>query len=120
MAIQSFKELVVWQKAHILALEAHRMARKFPRFELFGLSSQVQRCAVSVPSNIVEGFKREFPRDSRRFYNIAEGSLEELKYQILFARDAGYINAADCDRIENMAEEVGRLLAGWKKSQEKQ
>jgi four helix bundle protein len=117
MPIYSFRELIVWQKAHALVLEIYRIAEKFPKSELFGISLQMRRCAVSVPSNLAEGFKRQSPRDCRRFYNIAEGSLEELKYQLILAHDLRYLESDDYDSIENLADEVGRLIAGWKKSQ---
>ena len=81
--IKKFTEIIAWQKAHELALFIYLITNKFPRSEEFGLSSQMRRAAVSVPSNIVEGFKRKSVKDGVNFYNIAEGSLEELKYQVL-------------------------------------
>ena len=85
--------------------------------ETFGLVSQSRRCAVSIPSNIAEGFKRQSKKDSAHFYNIAEGSLEELKYQLLLAKDLGYINTEQYAVAFNLAEESGKLINGWKKSQ---
>ncbi len=117
MAIKSFQELLVWQKAHKLALEVYRVTNVFPKFELLNLVSQMRRCAVSVPSNIAEGFTRQTLKESLRFYNIADGSLEELKYQLILSKDLQYLKAEDYQKINSLAEEVGKLLNGWKKSQ---
>ncbi len=117
MKIKTFKEIIAWKKAHQLTLEVYNITNNFPRIEQFGLTSQMRRCASSVPSNITEGFKRASLRDGLRFYNIAEGSLEELKYQLLLSKDLDYINEKDHKKLMDVAEEVGRLLHGWKKSQ---
>ena len=117
MFIKTFKEILAWQKAHKLVLEVYRLAEGYPKHETFGLISQSRRCAVSVPSNIAEGFKRKSQKDSDHFYNIAEGSLEELKYQLLLARDLSHISDKNYGEIINLGEEVGKLLNGWRKSQ---
>ncbi len=117
MAIQSFREIIAWQKAHELTLLVYKLTEKYPSKETFGLVSQSRRCAVSIPSNIAEGFKRQTTKDSIHFYNIAEGSLEELKYQLLLAKDLGYINTQQHMTSFALAEEVGKLVNGWKKSQ---
>lgn len=78
--IQSFKQIKVWQKSHQLVLIMYKLTANYPKNEEFGLVSQLRRCAVSIPSNIAEGFKRKGAKDSDHFYNISEGSLEELKY----------------------------------------
>lgn len=116
-AIKSFQELTVWQKSHELVLLVYKTCQQYPKFEEFGLASQTRRCAVSIPSNIAEGFKRKHRNDSLHFYNISEGSLEELKYQILLARDLQYIDQEQYNRITSLADEVGRLLFGWIKIQ---
>lgn len=115
--IKTFKEIIVWQKAHQLTLEVYGVTKEFPKFEEFALANQMRRCAVSIPSNIAEGFNRKSLKDSLHFYTIAEGSLEELKYQILLAKDLNYINEDCYNKLMNLAEEVGKLLNGWKKSQ---
>lgn len=115
--IKSFQELIVWQKSHKLTLEIYQTVASFPKYEEYGLASQMRRCSSSVPSNIAEGFKRRTQKDSRNFYNIASGSLEELKYQIILSRDLGYINKDRFKNLFDMSEEVGKLLAGWSKSQ---
>lgn len=115
--INSFKDLKVWQKSHVLVLEVYKITQGFPRNEEFGLTSQIRRAAVSIPSNIAEGFKRKSTKDSLHFYNIAEGSLEEVRYQLILARDLGYIDSEKYDELELIADEVSRMLCGWIKSQ---
>jgi four helix bundle protein len=115
--IRTFKELLVWRKAHELTLLIYKVTASFPRSEEFGLSSQMRRCSYSIPSNLAEGFKRKSRRDSCHFYNIAEGSLEELKYQTILAKDLKYVVDKQYNEIEILSEEVGKLLNGWIKSQ---
>lgn len=117
MLVKSYSDLVVWQKAHGLVLRVYESTDQFPKHELYGLTSQIRRCAVSVPSNIAEGFKRNGKLESKRFYNIAEGSLEELKYQLLLARDLKYLSINEYSKMSNQADEVGKLLNGWIKAQ---
>jgi four helix bundle protein len=115
--VKTFKEIIVWQKAHQLVLEIYNITKSFPKFEEFALANQMRRCAVSIPSNIAEGFKRKSLRESLYFYNIADGSLEELKYQLLLSKDLGYINKKTYNKLIQLTEEVGKLLHGWKVSQ---
>lgn len=114
--ITTFRDLVVWEKSHTLTLAIYKLTRKFPDFERFGLSSQIQRSSSSVPSNIAEGFKKNSLKDSLHFYNIADCSLEETKYQLILARDLGYISEAEFTQTSSIAEETGKLLNGWMKS----
>lgn len=115
--IKIFQEILSWQKAHQLALEIYNITKEFPKFEEYALANQMRRCAVSVPSNIAEGFKRKGLKDSLHFYNVAQGSLEELKYQLLLARDLSYINENNYKKLIDLSEEVGKLLNGWIKIQ---
>lgn len=115
--IKTFKELLVWQKAHRLVLEIYKITCEFPRFEEFCLANQMRRCAVSIASNIAEGFKRKSSKDSCHFYNMSEGSLEELKYQLMLSRDLNYIPNTKFDELEEKSDEIGRLLNGWIKIQ---
>lgn len=117
MKIKSFKDLVVWQKAHKLVLNIYETTNNFPKSEIFALISQMRRCAVSIPSNIAEGFGRKSVNDRVHFYNIAEGSLEELKYQVILSKDLKYIKEEEYKKIYSDLEEIGKLLNGWKKSQ---
>jgi four helix bundle protein len=80
MSAKSFEDLVVWRKAHAYVLDIYKITEGFPKSELFGLTSQMRRAAVSIPANIAEGFKKRGPRDKVRVLNIGQGSLEESLY----------------------------------------
>lgn len=80
---KSFEDLMVWQKAHQLVLEVYRITKEYPQEEKFALVSQMRRAVVSVPANIAEGFRKRGIRDKLNFYNIAQGSLDELNYYII-------------------------------------
>ena len=113
---KTFQELVVWQKAHALALAVYRYSAGFPRSETHGLRSQIRRAAVSVPANIAEGFKRRSKGDKARFLNIAQGSLEEVRYFLILSRDLEY---GDCHSVMSQLEEVSRLLESYTRSVER-
>lgn len=115
--IKTFRDIIAWQKAHQLALFVYKITAKFPRFEEYGLGNQMRRAAVSVPSNIAEGFSRNSLKDTSHFYNISEGSLEELKYQILLSKDLEYLSDKTYEEISSLSDEVGRLLCVWKRNQ---
>lgn len=87
---KTFEDLIVWQKAHQFVLSMYQFTESFPRKETYGLTSQFRRAAISVPSNIAEGFKKKGKADKGRFMNIAQGSLEECRYYLILARDLGY------------------------------
>lgn len=114
MPIQNFKEIIAWQKAHVLVLEIYKITKKFPKSEDFNLTSQMRRCTTSIPSNIAEGFKRKTKKDKYHFSFMAEGSLEELKYQVLLSRDLGYLDTDGYNSISAITDDVGRLLTKWK------
>lgn len=116
MPIKDYKEIFVWQKSHELTLLVYSLTKKYPKEELFGLVSQTRRAIVSVPSNIVEGFKRSGTQEDLRFCNIAEASLEEVKYQIYLAKDLSYIHTEDYHKFNLLAEEVSKLLYLWMKA----
>jgi four helix bundle protein len=118
--ILHFRQLEAWQEAHKLVLMVYQVTQAFPADERFGLVSQMRRAAASVPANVAEGFKRRGIQDKIRFYNISEGSLEELKYFFILSKDLGYI-AADTsdDALTPQAETVGRLLNGLIRSTER-
>ena len=92
--MQDYRKLRVWQAAHKLVLDVYRETRSFPKEEAYGLTAQVRRSAVSIPSNIAEGCGRRSDRDFSRFLAIAMGSAAELDYQLLLARDMGFLNTA--------------------------
>ncbi|MGJ8674114.1 four helix bundle protein [Rubritalea sp.] len=110
---KTYKDLLVWQSAHSFVMEVYAVTKSFPKEELFGLTSQVRRAAVSVPSNIVEGFGRWNNADKLRFYNIAEASLHEADYQLFLA---GELQFADTSKAQEIAINTKRLLASFIKS----
>jgi four helix bundle protein len=109
-AARTFRDLVVWRKAHEFVLTAYSFTANFPKSETYGLASQMRRSAVSIPANIAEGFRRRGLADKARFMNIAEGSLEETRYYLILARDLGY---GDSDHLAISLEEVSRLLHSY-------
>lgn len=108
---RSFTDLIVWQKAHAFVLSIYELSRDFPKTEVFGLTSQLRRAAVSVPANIAEGFRKQTRLDKARYLNTAEGSLEECRYYLILAHDLGYI---DKTTVWEQSDEVGRLLNGYR------
>lgn len=108
-----FEDLIVWQKSHALTLSIYQLTRTFPKEELFGLSAQMRRAAVSVGANIAEGFSKHGKPDKARFMNVAQGSLEEVRYYFILARDLGYLTTASA-YLSNV-DEVARLLGGYLK-----
>jgi len=115
--VSSFTDLTVWQEAHKLVLMIYKTTASFPTHEQFGLTSQMRRAVVSVPANIVEGFKRQSHQDKLRFYNIAAASLEELKYYLILSTDLSY-TAKDL-LLSDQAESVSRLLYRFIESTQK-
>ena len=107
---RNFQDLLVWQKAHKLVLAVYQTTATFPKHELFGLSCQLQRAAVSVPANIAEGFKRRGRGDKARFLNIAQASLEECRYLLILTRDLGYANS---DSLLVLLDETSRFLDNY-------
>jgi four helix bundle protein len=89
-AARSFRDLLVWRKAHEFVLAVYAFTPAFPKQETYGLSQQLRRAAVSIPANIAEGFRRRGKPDKARFMNLAEGSLEECRYYLILAQDLGY------------------------------
>jgi four helix bundle protein len=112
MALKFYKDLVAWQKAMDLVTEIYRVTRKFPKDELFGLTSQIRRAAVSIPSNIAEGQGHLSKGDFRRFLGHARGSLSELETQILIAQNLNYLTKDEATNFLDLIAEVGRILNG--------
>jgi four helix bundle protein len=107
---RSFRDLVVWQKAHEFVLAIYRLKKEFPADERFGLTAQIRQAAVSVAANVAEGFSKRGKSDKARFFNIAQGSLEEVHYYLILGTDLGY---ADCAKLAETYREVARLLNGY-------
>ena len=108
--INSYRDLVVWQKSIRLTVEVYRLAEKFPSSELYGLASQMKRAAVSVPSNIAEGSRRSSRKDYRHFLLIAFGSGSELETQIEVAKNLPFGKSLDYSHVSTLLEEVMRML----------
>ena len=107
---RSFRDLMVWQKSHALVLDVYKLTKRLPKEELFGLTSQMRRAAVSVPANIAEGFKRRGRPDKARHMNIAQGSLEELQCYFIRCADLSYLPG---EPVGDRANEVGRMLTSY-------
>ncbi len=112
---KSFRDIAVWQKSHNLVLEIYKITKQFPKEEVYGITSQIRRAAVSVPANIAEGFARKGTRDKLRFYNIAIASLSEVTYFLILSKDLSYAQTA---LLQEKADEVGKMLNGYMKSLE--
>jgi four helix bundle protein len=110
---KSFQDLIVWKKSHEFVLATYSFTQLFPREELYGLTSQLRRAAVSVPANIAEGFKKKSKPDKARFFNIAQGSVEECKYYLILAQDLGY---GDSTKLSAQLQAVSRLLEAYQSS----
>lgn len=107
---KSFQDLIVWQKAHTFVLTVYRYSDNFPKREDYSLTSQFRRAAISIPANIAEGFKKKGKPDKLRFYNIAQGSIEECKYYLILSKDLGYgDNSEICDLLDT----IGKLLESY-------
>jgi four helix bundle protein len=117
--LRNFKELKVWQKSYALCLKVYKMTNSFPREEVYGLTSQIRRAAVSVPSNIAEGYGKRTTSDYIRSLYIAYGSACELETQVLLSNDLGYVKAKEKERFGEKLGEVERMLKALIKSLQK-
>jgi four helix bundle protein len=104
---KTFEDLIVWQKAHQFVLKVYSFTHKFPKAEVYALTSQFRRAATSIAANIAEGFKKRGTKDKAKFLNIAQASPEECKYYILLSRDLNY---GDSKELESLAQEISRIL----------
>jgi four helix bundle protein len=108
MKTHSFKDLIVWQKAYKLVLETYKITKDFPKEETYGLAQQMRRAAVSIPSNIAEGYGRSHKAEYKQFLSLAYGSLSELETQYLLSMDLGFTNKNEI--IVDLLKEVGSML----------
>ncbi|HEX7314418.1 MAG TPA: four helix bundle protein [Pyrinomonadaceae bacterium] len=118
MAAKNYSDLIAWQKAMDLVELIYKATSQFPKEEIYGLTNQLRRAAVSVPSNIAEGQGRGYANDFRRFLSISYGSLREVETQILIARRLSFLTEAQADRVMSLAGEVGRRINGLTNSLE--
>src|SRR5579859_7305723 len=113
--IKSYRELKVWERGMELVTESYKLTRLLPKTEVYGLSSQIQRAAVSIPANIAEGHGREHLGDYLHHLSIANGSLMELETHILISERLAYLGTTDVERLLRQSGEVSRMLAGLTK-----
>ncbi len=114
--IRSFTDLETWKYAHKLVLEIYKLTKSFPKEEIYGLTNQIRRCAISISSNIAEGFSRRTDKDKIQFYYMAKGSLTEFQNQLLVARDIKLINNQNFQDIASLTVVVHKLINGSIKS----
>ena len=110
MATKSYKELIVWQKAHAFVLKVYSYSESFPKSELYGLTSQFRRAAVSIAANIAEGYVKKTPSDKVRFFNISQGSLEECSYYVVLAKDLNFITEEQSIVLNCLLDETEKIL----------
>jgi|SRR3972149_11242932 len=108
--INSYKDLIVWQKAFKLSLDVYEVTKKFPKEEVYGLTSQMRRCAISIPSNIAEGYARHRRLEYIQFLQIAFASGAELETQLLISKEIGYVTQKDFESLSPQLDEVMKML----------
>lgn len=108
----NYEELAVWRKAHQLVLNVYQTSRRFPKEELYGLTSQIRRSAASIPANIAEGSGKGGDAEFIRYLRISLGSTNELEYHLLLVRDLGFIDTADHQKLKQDVIEIRRMLIG--------
>ena len=113
---KTFRDLVVWQKAHKLVLRTYEYTKTFPQEERYGLTSDLRRAVRSVATNLVEGYKRKGYHDALRFFNYSSASLVEVEYHTILAQDLGYLTKAEANELKELQVEVGKMLTTWQKN----
>jgi len=113
---KSYKDIEAWKRAHEFVLKTYKITEGFPKSELFGLTSQFRRAAVSIASNIAEGYRKHGKSDKLRFYNIAQGSLEECSYYLLLSKDLEYISDHIFNELEILLSLTSKLLNNYYKA----
>lgn len=110
---RTFEDIIAWQKAHQFVVQTYRITNSFPDFEKYGLRSQFQRAAVSIPANIAEGYKKLSKADKLRFFNISQGSLEECRYYCILSKDLEYIDEVVYQTLMQMLSETSYILNAY-------
>jgi four helix bundle protein len=111
--MSDFRKLLIWQKSMALITKIYVSTKNFPKEEIFGLTSQIRRCSISIPSNIAEGFARESDKDFLRFLNISVGSLFEMQTQLEIAKNISYLKEDDFNNLYEDSREVERMLVSF-------
>ena len=111
--MKDFRQLKVWEKAHLLAVAVYKGTKGFPKEEIYGLSSQIRRCSISIPSNIAEGYGRDGNNDYLRFLNISISSLFEMQTQLEISFNLKYINENQFNKINGESREIERMLSAF-------
>jgi four helix bundle protein len=114
--VKTYKDLIAWQKSIVLVTEIYALTRTFPADEKFGLTSQLNRAAVSVPSNIAEGWGRETSKNFLQFLRNSRGSVMEIQTQLIIAKNLGFVDEHSYQKLMDKSEEVGKILQGLIKS----
>ena len=113
--IKSFRDLIIWQRGINLVKDVYKETRNFPKEELYGLTNQIRRSAISIPSNISEGHIRQHRAEFRQFLNIALGSLAELETQIIIARELNYLSIEKSENLIDQMSSLGKMMRGLMK-----
>ena len=112
----SFEDLLAWQRAHEFTLEVYKLTKNFPKEELYGLTSQFKRAAVSIAANIAEGYKKKGKADKLRMMNIAQGSLEECRYYLILSKDLNFISIEEKMKTDEIINKTSFLLNSYCKA----
>ncbi len=113
MKTYNFEQLQLWQLAHEFVLDVYSLSKSFPKEELFGITSQLKRAAMSIPANIVEGYRKTGAKDKLRFYNIAYGSAGECRYYIILIKDLKYIKTETYQTLINKIDNISKLINAY-------
>jgi len=111
--MKDFREMQVWRKGHKLALEIYKLTAKFPKEENYGLSSQIRRAAVSIPTNVAEGCGRGSTKELKHFLRISMGSASEVEYQILLSYELRYMDRKTYDNLNSDIQEIKKMLSSY-------
>ena len=110
---KNFQDLLVWQRSHHFVLSVYELSKSFPKTEMYGLTSQLRRAAISIPANIAEGYRKRTKPDKARLFNVAQGSIEECRYYLILTKDLGYGETAS---LSTQLIEVSKLLESYMSS----
>lgn len=112
MSVNSYKDLLIWQKGRVLVKDVYNLTNNFPKNEELVLTSQIRRSAISIPSNIAEGWAKKSSKDYVRFLNISLGSIAELETQLYLSEDLNYISAKENEKLQSKLAELGKMVNG--------